>query len=41
MVGFRNIAVHDYQKMNMDILQEIITKHLDDLTDFIKTVMQY
>jgi len=34
MVGFRNIAVHDYQKMNLDILQEIIETHLHDLTEF-------
>lgn len=38
MVGFRNIAVHDYQKMNLDILQKIITQHLTDLTEF-STVM--
>lgn len=36
MVGFRNIAVHDYQKMNLDILQEIIEKHLHDLINFAK-----
>jgi len=40
MVGFRNIAIHDYQQMDMDIIQEIITRHLVDLTDFIKTVLQ-
>ncbi|NLW92068.1 MAG: DUF86 domain-containing protein [Syntrophomonadaceae bacterium] len=39
MVGFRNIAIHDYQKMNMDIIQEIITRHLVDLTDFIESVL--
>jgi uncharacterized protein YutE (UPF0331/DUF86 family) len=40
MVGFRNIAVHDYQKMNLDILHEIITKHLGDLTEFTLTLTQ-
>lgn len=40
MVGFRNIAVHDYQKMNMDILQEIIDKHLVDLTDFAEIILR-
>lgn len=34
MVGFRNIAVHDYQKMNLEILREIIDKHLNDLINF-------
>ena len=37
MVGFRNIAVHDYQKMNLDILQEIIETHLHDLNQFAQT----
>jgi len=40
MVGFRNIAIHDYQKMNLDILHKIITKHLGDLTEFTQTLMQ-
>lgn len=30
MVGFRNIAVHDYQTLNLDILQVILDKHLSD-----------
>lgn len=31
MVGFRNIAVHDYQAVNLDIVENIIEKHLDDV----------
>ena len=34
MVGFRNIAVHDYQAVNLQIVQAIIEKHLTDLQDF-------
>ncbi|TXJ08805.1 MAG: DUF86 domain-containing protein [Acinetobacter sp.] len=34
MVGFRNIAVHDDQKMNLDILVTIIKVHLQDFLDF-------
>jgi len=30
MVGFRNIAVHDYQTIELNILQAIIENHLDD-----------
>jgi len=30
MVGFRNIAVHDYRKLDLDIVQSIIERHLDD-----------
>lgn len=31
MVGFRNIAIHDYQRMDIDILKSVVSNHLDDL----------
>ncbi|WP_457798981.1 type VII toxin-antitoxin system HepT family RNase toxin [Methylocystis sp. S23] len=34
MVGFRNIAVHDYQALLLPIVVAVITKHLDDFTAF-------
>jgi uncharacterized protein YutE (UPF0331/DUF86 family) len=34
MVGFRNIAVHDYQKLNLEIVRAIIERHLEDLRGF-------
>ncbi len=34
MVGFRNIAVHDYQKLNLPIVIEIIQKHLDEFLNY-------
>lgn len=34
MVGFRNIAIHDYQAINAEILKTILTRHLKDLEDF-------
>jgi uncharacterized protein YutE (UPF0331/DUF86 family) len=34
MVGFRNVAVHDYQALNLVIVQAIIDRHLDDLRSF-------
>ncbi len=34
MVGFRNIAIHDYQRINLDIVDAIVQKHLDDLLAF-------
>lgn len=40
MVGFRNIAVHDYQALELDILQAILSKHLDDFKLFTKVVLQ-
>ena len=38
MVGFRNIAVHNYQKLNIEILKAIIEEHLDDLKEFIMLI---
>ena len=34
MVGFRNIAVHDYQAINVEILKAILKTHLKDIEDF-------
>ncbi|MFJ7747496.1 DUF86 domain-containing protein [Peribacillus sp. NPDC097295] len=39
MVGFRNIAVHDYQTINLDILNQIVVNHLGDFTDFTKQIL--
>jgi uncharacterized protein YutE (UPF0331/DUF86 family) len=41
MSGFRNVAIHDYQAMNIDILKSILVKHLKDLEDFYTTVLFY
>lgn len=35
MIGFRNIAVHNYQNLNLDILQKVIENHLEDFEEFI------
>lgn len=35
MIGFRNIAVHNYQAVNLEIVKEIIEEHLDDFKEFI------
>lgn len=35
MVGFRNIAVHDYKKINLEIVRMIIEKHLEDFNEYI------
>lgn len=40
MVGFRNIAVHDYQDLNLDIIVEILEKHLNDFTFFISQILK-
>ena len=38
MVGFRNIAVHDYQNLNFEILISILDNHLKDFEDFNKEI---
>jgi uncharacterized protein YutE (UPF0331/DUF86 family) len=30
LVGFRNTAIHNYRKLDLNIVEAIITKHLDD-----------
>ncbi|MCO0598004.1 DUF86 domain-containing protein [Peribacillus butanolivorans] len=41
MVGFRNIAVHDYQTINLDILEKIVDNHLGDFTDYTKQILSF
>ncbi len=38
MVGFRNIAIHNYQKLSIKIIKAIIEKHLKDLIDFVEII---
>lgn len=38
MVGFRNIAVHDYQELNLDIVKEVIENRLSIFYEFLKAV---
>lgn len=39
MVGFRNIAVHNYQDVEIEIIQKIIEVHLENLLEFKKEVL--
>ncbi|MHD0318001.1 type VII toxin-antitoxin system HepT family RNase toxin [Fusobacterium sp. THCT1E2] len=41
MVGFRNIAVHDYQAINLNILQKIIETHLEDTLELAREILKY
>jgi len=40
MVGFRNIAVHQYQKLDIAIVAAILGRDLDDLLAYAKTIAQ-
>ena len=39
MVGFRNIAVHQYQALDPAIVEAIVSKHLDDLRTFANRIV--
>lgn len=41
MVGFGNIAVHDYQAINQGILQQILDKYLNDFTTYTEQILDY
>ncbi len=34
MVGFRNVAVHDYQALQVEIVQAILRGHLQEVEAF-------
>lgn len=38
-VGFRNVSVHEYQKLDWQIVYKIITEHLDDFKSFARQVL--
>ncbi|WP_058953355.1 type VII toxin-antitoxin system HepT family RNase toxin [Clostridium tyrobutyricum] len=40
MVGFRNIAVHDYQTVNLDIVKAVIENHINDLKKFSSLILK-
>ena len=39
MVGFRNIAVHDYQALQVPITVNIIEKHLDEFLNYSRALL--
>ncbi|WAM33940.1 type VII toxin-antitoxin system HepT family RNase toxin [Caldicellulosiruptor morganii] len=41
MAGFRNILVHDYAKINREIVYEIIVNNLSDFEDLVDTISEY
>ena len=40
MVDFRNVAVHDYRKLNLDVVENIVKIELDALMEFSKLTIQ-
>jgi len=40
MVGFRNVVAHDYEKINYDIVYDVLQKKLKDIENFLKKISQ-
>ena len=40
MVGFRNIAVHDYQTLQLPITVKVITHHLDEFLRYSERILK-
>lgn len=40
MVGFRNIAIHEYQKLNLHIVRDIVERRLGDFERFTYAALQ-
>lgn len=40
MVGFRNISVHDYQKLNLEIVRAIVESRLEDFLEFSSVLLK-
>ena len=38
MVGFRNVAVHQYREIDLDVLGGILDNNLDDFEDFLEAL---
>ena len=41
LVGFRNVAIHEYQPLNLNILCSIMKKYLTDFTDYTKEIIKF
>lgn len=39
MVGFRNVAIHDYRKLSLEILRSILSNRLGDFRDYVRTII--
>ena len=40
MVGFRNIAVHEYTRLNLDVVRSIVTTRLDDFLQYSSIIVK-
>lgn len=40
MVGFRNIAIHGYRKLDIEIVRRIVVERLDDFVEFTRVLLK-
>lgn len=40
MIGFRNIAIHEYKQIDEEILRDVIENHLNDLKEFVRSMIK-
>lgn len=40
LVGFRNTVVHNYKKLDLDVVEAVITKHLVDFRALVKSCLK-
>ena len=40
MVGFRNVLIHDYRELDIEVMKDVIEHRLDDLVVFTVCVME-
>jgi len=40
MVGFRNVLVHEYKRLDINLMAEIVEKHLSELLDFANAALK-
>ena len=39
MVGFRNVLVHEYQRLDIGVMREVVEHRLDDLLEFTRCIL--
>ena len=40
MTGFRNLAVHDYSSVNIEVVVNIVKNHLQDIQQFSEVIIE-
>jgi uncharacterized protein YutE (UPF0331/DUF86 family) len=40
MVGFRNVLIHEYRELDIEVMKDVIEHRLDDLVAFTVRVME-